>query len=279
MGRLGRVRHGAMAAQGREALPDHSDDLFQLRSGLRAGRGRREGHQQDPPLRGQSRTSRQPRPQLRQRAGDAQSSDRSRTHPLSAKAGRQTRRRQMGAGQLGRSAGRHRRTGAQGAPRRAAQRNHVPRRPARPRAALSSTHSAFLGHRRPQQPHQRLFRRRPRRLCLLVRHRPAVARSCQRALYFAPELAPGDRSLFQSSRAAHHRSQRSRHQDLRHRHAALQHRIEGGLLDVDLAGQRVGRAPGDVQCAPARGSVRPRVRASLGQLGRIFARRTSGQAA
>ena len=28
------------------------------------------------------------------------------------------------------------------------------------------------------------------------------------------------------------------HQDLRHRHAAFQHRVQGGLLDVDLAGQR-----------------------------------------
>ena len=85
-----------------------------------------------PPLRRQSRASRQPRPQLRQGAGDAQSSDRSRAHSLSVEACRQARRRQVGAGQLGRSARRHRRPGAQGAARRAAQRNHVPRRPARP---------------------------------------------------------------------------------------------------------------------------------------------------
>ena len=45
---------------------------------------------------------------------------------------RQTRRRQVGAGQLGRSARRHRRPGAQGAARRAAQRDHVPCWPSRP---------------------------------------------------------------------------------------------------------------------------------------------------
>ena len=57
----------------------------------------RKGHQSHSPLRRQSRTSRQPRPQLRQRTGDAQSSHRSRTHSLSAEARRQARRRQMGA--------------------------------------------------------------------------------------------------------------------------------------------------------------------------------------
>ena len=91
----------AVAAQGRKALPDHSDDLLQLRSGVRSGRGGRKGHQSDSPLRRQSRTSRQPRPQLRQGAGDAQSSDRSRAHSLSAKARRQARRRQVGASLVG----------------------------------------------------------------------------------------------------------------------------------------------------------------------------------
>ena len=71
----------------------------------------------------------------------------------------------------------------------------------------------------------------------------------------------------------------ARHQDLRHRHTAFQHRVQGGLLDVDLAGQRVRRAPGDVQCLTAGGSLRPRIFAPLGQLGRLFARRVSRPAA
>ena len=63
-------------------------------------------------------------------------------------------------------------------------------------------------------------------------------------------------------------AQGSGHEDLRHRHAAFQHRVEGGLLDVDLAGQRGGDAAGDVQCLAAGGSFRPRFFAPAGSTGK-----------
>ncbi len=56
---------------------------------------------------------------------------RSRENSLSAETRRQARRRKMGTRDLGRSTRRHRRARAQSASRRAAQRDHVPRRPAR----------------------------------------------------------------------------------------------------------------------------------------------------
>ena len=62
---------------------------------------------------------------------------------------------------------------------------------------------------------------------------------------------------------------------LRDRHAALQHRDQGRLLALDLAGQRGGGAAGDVPRDPARAAVRSRVRAPLGQLGRVSARGAS----
>ena len=65
--------------------------------------------------------------------------------------------------------------------------------------------SSGLGHRRPQQPHQRLLGGRARRLRVLDGHRPAVARPRQRALHPAAVLAPGDRPLLQPARPADHR--------------------------------------------------------------------------
>ena len=62
---------------------------------------------------------------------------------------------------------------------------------------------------------------------------------------------------------------------LRDRYAALQHRDQGRLLAFDLAGQRGGGAAGDVPRDSARGAVRSRVRAPMGQLGRVSARGAS----
>ena len=70
----------------------------------------------------------------------------------------------MGASLLGRGFGRHLVTDPPGTSRRASQRDHVPRGPARPRAVYG-TRSPRLGHRRPQQPHQHLLCRRPTGIC------------------------------------------------------------------------------------------------------------------
>ena len=110
MGRLGRIRYRAVAAQSREALPDHSDDLFQLRGGVRPVGFRRKGH-------ACASAASKAIPNIPAAAGSNcakgpatlnQVTDPERIrYPLEA--GRQARRRKMGTRDLGRSSRRHRR--------------------------------------------------------------------------------------------------------------------------------------------------------------------------
>ena len=155
---------------------------------------------------------------------------------------------------------------------------HVPPRPARPRAGLPAARVPRLGHRRPQQPHQRVLGQRARRLRLLARDGPALAGSRQRALHPAAVLAPGDRPLLQSARPAHHRGQDARRQGRRHRLAPEQHRLDGRLLAGAVAGLRGRDAAGHGPRAHPREPLRPRLRAALGQLGGVPARGAPGPA-
>ena len=94
-----------------------------------------------------------------------------------AEARRAAGRGPVGARQLGRGARRHRGAHPEGARRGAAQRGDVPRRPARPRARLPPADPAGLGDRRAQLAHQRLLGLGARRLRVLERPRPALART------------------------------------------------------------------------------------------------------
>ena len=127
LGRLGRARRQGLAPSHREALRPGAHHLLQLRVGLWTAGLHRSGNGSHSEVRGQSRASRIPRPQLRQGTGHAESDHRSGPHPLSPQAAGQARSRAVDAGFLGRGPGRHRRSDSQSAGRRAAQRNHVPR--------------------------------------------------------------------------------------------------------------------------------------------------------
>ena len=150
----------------------------------------------------------------------------------------------MGARDLGRGARRHRRAHPEGAGRGPAEGGHVPPRAAGPRADLPAARLPCLGHRRPQQPHQRLLGLRARGLRLLARARPALARSQQGALHPAALLASRGRPLLQPARPADHRRQDGGRQVLRAGHAPQQHRLDGRLLALALAGHRGRAAPG-----------------------------------
>ena len=148
---------------------------FNCEAALRAARLRRQADRsQIQKFEGNPVHPGQPRPQLRQGPGHAQPGARTR----SASAIRCERAGARGGGQVGardvgRGARRHRRAHPQGARRGPAEGGHVPRRPAGPRARLPAARLPRLGHRRPQQPHQRLLGRRARRLRVLARARPA----------------------------------------------------------------------------------------------------------
>jgi hypothetical protein len=64
-----------------------------------------------------------------------------------------------------------------------------------------------VGHRRPQQPHQRLLVLSTPRTFPLVRRRPSIARLCERADDPVDVVAPRDGALLQPARAADHRGQ------------------------------------------------------------------------
>ena len=229
------------------------DDLLQLRGGVRAPRVRRQGDGAHREVRGQPGPSRQPRAELRQGAGDAQPDQRSRAHPLPAAAEGQARRRRVGARDVGRGARRHRRAHPRRAGRGAAEGGHVPRRAAGPRARLSAARAPGLGHRRAQQPHERVLGGRAGRLRVLDGARPAVARPRERAVHAAPVLPPRDRALLQPARAADHRGQDAGREDLRDRHAPVEHGVDGRLVALAVAGHGSGAA--------ARDRAHPRARA------------------
>ena len=73
-----------------------------------------------------------------------------------AAARRRARRREVGARVVGRGARRHRGPHPSRAARESTRRGDVPRRPAR-RGRLHAARLAVVGHRRPQQPHERLL--------------------------------------------------------------------------------------------------------------------------
>ena len=114
---------------------------------------------------------------------------------------------------------------------------------------------------------------RARGLRLLARHGPPVARSRQRALHPAALLAPRDRPLLQPARPADHRGQDARRQD-----RACSTRGSPTPRRWPTGGSR--RGPGReaavlLAMAPhprAREALRPRLRAPLGELGRVPAR-------
>ena len=210
----------------------------------------------------------QPRTHLREGRGHAQPARGSRSHPVSAAARRRARRRTLAAGVVGRGARGHRRAHPQGDRREPPPRADVPRRPSR-RGRLRQPRAAGVGRRRPQQPHQRLLVVGAARAFPVVRRRPAVARLRERADDPAAVVAPRDRPLLQSARAADHRVEgERRHADL-HRSAAVEHVGQGRHLAAGLLGHR-GRAAARDRAHPARrGALQPRVRPQVGELARL----------
>ena len=151
-----RLRREGAPAQGAARVHADPDHLLQLRVGVRPARPRGQGRPVDHQGRGQPGPPRLARPQLRQGAGDDQPGQRPGADPAPAAAGRRARRGQLGAGQLGRGARRHRRPDPAGHHRGPARRGGVPRRPAR-RGRLRRAVPAGVGRRRAQQPHQHLL--------------------------------------------------------------------------------------------------------------------------
>ena len=96
------------------------------------------------------------RPHVRQGRRHAQPARGSGSHSVSAEAHRRARQRRVDARVVGRGARRHRRPDPQGDSGGPAPRSDVPRRPAR-RGRLRQSRAAVLGHRRPQQPHERVL--------------------------------------------------------------------------------------------------------------------------
>ncbi len=199
----------------------------------------RKGHQSHSPLRRQSRTSRQPRPQLRQRAGDAQSSNRSRTDSLSAEASRQARRRQMGTRDLGRSSRRHRRRAcAKRFKKNGATRSCITSAgPAMSCSIISGffipgASTATTATPTSVPPARAPVTRFGRASTGRRRIMPTRASFCCSARISKPATT----SI--RMRSASSKAKNARHQDLRDRYAAFQHRVESGLLDFVLAGQR-----------------------------------------
>ena len=184
LGRLGRARRpGGLARARRAPLPLRSDDLLQLRVGLRAARVRRQGDSgENPQVRGQPVAPGQPRPNLRQGAGDDQPGPRPGAHPAPAQA--------RGSARLGQFepvtwdealadiGGRIRRAFDEG------RHDEIMYHVGRP----GDDHfvprcSDRLGRRRAQQPHQRLQRVGATRLRAVVRRRPPVSRLRQRQVH------------------------------------------------------------------------------------------------
>src|SRR2546423_13111136 len=90
LGRLDRARFAGLAEARRAPLHARSDDVLQLRVGVRPARLRRPRDAGGPQVRGQSRTSGIARTQLRQGPGHAESGERSRSDSLSAETRRKT---------------------------------------------------------------------------------------------------------------------------------------------------------------------------------------------
>ena len=203
MGRLCRLRVDELAEEGSPALLDHSEHLLQLRVGVRHPHLRRQGDARGPQDRGQPGPPRLARPHVRQGRGHAQPARRSRSRSVSAQAHRRARQRRVDARFVGRGPRRHRRPDPQSDSGRPAPRSDVPRRPAR-RGRLRQSRAAVLGHRRPQQPHERVLLIGAARTFSVDRRGSAVARSREREDDPAALVAPRSRPLLQPARAAHH---------------------------------------------------------------------------
>ena len=158
----------------------------------------------------------------------------------------------------------------QGVPRGPAQRGHVPRRPARPRAARWTACCKAWGDRRPQLAHQRLLVRRPGSATRSGRgyDRPEP-RPRERALHPAALVAPRVRPLLQPARAADHRGQARGREARGDGPAASNTASHGRLLAAHLPGQRGGGAAGHGAGAPRRGPGRPRVPRAVDELARV----------
>ena len=158
------------------------DDLLQLRVGLRPARLRRQGERRDRQVRGQPGPPRKPRPHLRQGAGDDQPGPRPGAYPDAAEADVGPR----GSGQVrgGELGGSPRSTSAAASAKALDEERHdeVMYHVGRPGDDhFVAAHAVGLGHRRSQQPHQRLQRVGANRLRPVVRRGPAVARLLRNA--------------------------------------------------------------------------------------------------
>ena len=148
--------------------------------------------------------------------------------------------------------------------------------PARPRAGLPAARLPRLGHRRPQQPHQRLLGQRAGRLRVLARHGPARrpitptrASSC-----CCPRTSrPGTTSTRTRSGSSRPRcaAPRSRVIDTRLSNTA-------SMADCWLApwpGSEAALLLAMAHVLVARAPLRPRVRAALGRTGRSTCARSA----
>ena len=105
--------------------------------------------------------------------------------------------------------------------------------------------AAGVGHRRPQQPHQRLLVVRAARTFPLVRQRSAVAGLRERRDDPAAVVASRDRPLLQPTRAAHHRGQIERRDAHRHRSPPVEHVGQGEHVAAGVFRDRRRAAAGD----------------------------------
>ena len=132
-----------------------------------------------------------------------------------------------------------------------------------------------MGHRRPQQPHERLLVICAARAFSVDRRRPAVARLRERTDDSAALVPPRVGPLLQSARPAHHRGPDGGRHAHRRRSPAVELVVQGRSLAPRVLRHR-GRAPaGDRPDSPGRRSVRSRVRAEVGQLERLPVGRAS----
>ena len=146
----------------------------------------------------------------------------------------------------------------------------VSRGPAR-RGRLREPRAPGVGHRRPQQPHQRLLGVGAPRALRVDRRGSAVARLRQREDDPAALVASRVRPLLQSARAAHHRGQVARRPAHRHRSAAVQHLRQGRHVVAGQSRHRVG-APARLRAASGR---RPAVTTASSCAGGSTGRRIS----
>ena len=276
MGQLCRLRVDELAEEGSARLLDHSDDLLQLRVGVRPPRIRRQTVDDRPEGRGQPGPPRKPGAHLREGGRHPEPARRSGSDSVPAEARRRARRGPVGARVVGGGAHRDRGADPQRDRGRPPARADVPRRAAR-RRRLHEPRPAGLGHRRPQQPYERLLFVRAARALSLDGRRSAFARLRQRAHDPPPVVAPRNGPLFQSTRPADHGGAVRRRDDHHDRSPSLEHLREGEPLAAGLFRHRGRAAPGDRPHSPGGGSLRQGFRPVVGELGGLPSRDLSGR--